>query len=768
MKPYQIPFRKSLAYRQAKGAVITAFIIGIVLSTGQIYLDYFSQKDEINKGISDVLITANRAAFHAAYNLDVAGAEQVCEGLVSNKAIVSASIFDDSGIQIAAVENLPATDSSNLIKLFFGNAQTTENVLIDESIYPKAVGRLVVVVDPSLVADTFIMRSLVVLSSGILRNFALAIGLLTLFYFTFTRPLFQASQPIQKGLTEQKIPMPMNHKDNEIGLLIAAFNDHLQVIQTQNQQIKESNDNLETIVENRTKELEIERQIAITASQDKTDFLAIMSHEIRTPMNGILGMAELLKRNPDHRDKEEYVEAIFQSSKSLLTMMNSVLDFAKYEQGVFELDSITFNLHGLVHSVIFSLNTTAEKRGIDLAEIIGDNVPRYIYGDPEKLRQVFLNLINNSLKFTEKGSITLKIERCKPSSQLNLRLRFSVVDTGIGISSESNQRIFEPYGQEDNTVSRRFGGTGLGLAICKEIVEKQGGVIDFVSQKNKGSTFWFELDFLDKKIDTEKVIVDPRVGYTSMTDLNILVVDDVEINRKLIKGQIEHQPWRTFLAGNGIEALEILDTVKIDVVLMDIHMPVMNGLETTRKIRQREGHSDIKIIGSCAILSTDMRDRCLKSGMDNVVEKPLDMDKLNSTISRLFSDRSDRRISNSPGPEDSLIARQIFNDHCLTLGTEKVRALYIEAEQSAKDLVYKISIAPINDNESLFSMSHALSGLCSNFGFVALGQVANELEKQNNISHDQVEQRPYQISQLGELADATFFELSKILKDIHV
>ena len=253
-----------------------------------------------------------------------------------------------------------------------------------------------------------------------------------------------------------------------------------------------------------------------------------------------------------------------------------------------------------------------------------------------------------------------------------------------------------------------------------------------------------------------------------MTDLNILVVDDVEINRKLIKGQIEHQPWRTFLAGNGIEALEILDTVKIDVVLMDIHMPVMDGLETTRKIRQRGDHSDIKIIGSCAILSTDMRDRCLKSGMDNVVEKPLDMDKLNSTISRLFSDRSDRRTSNSRGPEDSLIARQIFHDHCLTLGTEKVRALYIEAEQSAKDLVYKISIAPINDNEFLFSMSHALSGLCSNFGFVALGEVANELEKKNNISLDEVEQRPYKISQLGELADATFFELSKILKDIHV
>ncbi|MBT3504760.1 MAG: response regulator [Piscirickettsiaceae bacterium] len=744
-----------------------AFIIGIILSSGQIYLDYFSQKDEINKSISDVLITANRAAFHTAYNLDITGAEQVCEGLVSNKAIVSASIYDDNGIKIAGVANSQTYQSNKLIKLFFGDAQTSENILKDTSVYPKAVGRLVVTVDPSLVADTFITRSLVVLSSGILRNFALAITLLILFYYTFTRPLFQASQPIQRGLTEQKIPMPVNHKDDEIGVLIAAFNDHLNVIRTQHKQIKESNDNLETVVEERTKELEVERQIAISASQDKTDFLAIMSHEIRTPMNGILGMAELLKRNADHVDRQEYVDAIFDSSRSLVAMMNSVLDFAKYEQGIFELDSITFNLHGLVHSVIFSLNTTAETRGIALTEIIGGNVPRYIHGDPEKLRQVFLNLINNSLKFTQNGSITLRVDRCDMSSPTHLRIRFSVIDTGIGISSEANQRIFEPYGQEDNTVSRRFGGTGLGLAICKEIVEKQGGKIDFVSQKNKGSTFWFELDFLVGQNIMETDVIDSRAKQTSTMALNILVVDDVEINRKLIKGQIQHQPWRTFLAGNGVEALEILDTVKIDVVLMDLHMPVMDGLETTLKIRQIEEHRDIKIIGNCAILSSEMREKCLKSGMDNVVEKPLDMDKLNNMISRLYNDDVDIELSESFRTDIQLVAKQIFDDHCLTLGSEKVRSLYMEAEESARDLVYKISIAPINHHDLLVSLSHALSGLCSNFGFLALGRVANALEEREQTTNNQMAQKPPQISQLKSLADATSHELKNILKDIH-
>jgi len=449
-------------------------------------------------------------------------------------------------------------------------------------------------------------------------------------------------------------------------------------------------------------------------------------------------------------------------------MMNSALDYAKYEQGIFELESISFNLHGLIHAVIFSVNTTAEKRGIDLSEMIADDVPGRVCGDPEKLRQVFLNLLNNALKFTERGAITLSVERIDRhvASESDIQLRFSVIDTGIGIAQQSQAQIFDPYSQEDRTVARRYGGTGLGLSICKEIIVKQGGSIDFESKKGVGSTFWFDLTFSVADPITYVQSTIPIAIDGQRKALNILAVDDVEINRKLLKGQLEHQFWRTFLAGNGQEALDILDTEKIDLVLMDVHMPVMDGIETTRFIRAMPEHTDIKIIGSCAILSSEMRDRCLEAGMDMVVEKPLDMHKLATSIGQLFPNVDDNTPQHLKANE--FIAVSILQDHCVTLGVKKVRSLYQEAEVSARHLVCTISGWGLDNYELIRGTAHALAGLCSNFGFTALGASACRLQQRDDLSTEYAVDLQSNIAELSELADATFSHLTDVISQFHV
>ncbi len=366
----------------------------------------------------------------------------------------------------------------------------------------------------------------------------------------------------------------------------------------------------------------------------KEAFLANMSHEIRTPMNAIIGFSDILsKRNLGEQEKE-YVRTIKSAGENLLTIINDILDISKIEAGMMTFEEHTFSVKEIFESLNVMLMERAKEKNLELVFTCDDDVPDVLLGDPTRLTQIIINLTGNALKFTQKGKVHVKA-KVRELTHENILLEFSIKDTGIGITPDKLEHIFERFRQAESHTTRKYGGTGLGLSIAKQLVELQGGILSVVSEFKAGSTFSFFIPY-KKSVQALQApeLIEKKFNMEELSKLNILLVEDNQLNVKLILSLFSENNLKVQVAENGSVGIEKLKESSFDIILMDMEMPVMNGYEAATFIR-KELKNNIPIIAMTAHAMAGERERCLSLGMNDYISKPINANLLFEKIYEL-------------------------------------------------------------------------------------------------------------------------------------
>lgn len=387
-------------------------------------------------------------------------------------------------------------------------------------------------------------------------------------------------------------------------------------------------------LERNVEQLEKAKEKVEEGSRAKSEFLSTMSHEIRTPMNAIIGMTNLLVKDNPREDQLEQLEILDFSAKTLLALINDVLDFSKIESGKIEFEEVPFQLEDLLNGVLDSFRFTADKKDVMLYLDVAEELPDVIVGDPNRLTQILNNLVSNAVKFTEEGSVGIVVE-AENKTKNQLQLAISVTDTGIGISKEKQQDIFNSFTQEQTDTARIFGGTGLGLTISKKLVELQDGSIFLESEKDKGSTFKISMPFGIEKNDGQATLsFNQYVAPDSLQGATVLLVEDNAINQKVMTRFLDKWKIEVVVAEDGEQAVEKLKHQVINLVLMDLQMPVMDGYEATRKIRELADNkkSNIPIIALTAAALKEVKENVFASGMNDYLTKPFNPAELQKKL----------------------------------------------------------------------------------------------------------------------------------------
>ncbi|WP_394126778.1 response regulator [Vibrio hepatarius] len=740
-----------IAFRQASFIVLMTFVTGILFSGWQLWYDIKQELTAFDVEIQHKLTAVQHPAAKAAFHVDPDLAGQIAYGLFLDKAILSVEIIADLGADgfseplVSDFVELTPDEKSFISESLLGGEQSYSLDLFLSEEPERRLGILKVTAHPHVRAESFLNRAISTFLLGVLRNGIIAAIAFYYFYSTLSAPIRRLTKDWES--INPVLPSPDDIKgnaaerDDELGRLVRQMKLVLSVMkesvlkrQVMKQELIQVNEKLEERVLARTQELQVAKQEAELATDAKSKFLAQMSHEIRNPMNVVFGLCHLLSNSPLTNKQHTHVDQIHQSSRGMLRLLNDILDFSRIESGKFELESVPFSIAELVQSSFQQFAHLAREKELDFSFENESRTSVLSLGDPLRVEQIVTNLITNAIKFTSAGfvKITLNAEQRREGQ---LWFMVSVHDSGIGLNSEELTQIFDSFSQAETSTSRQYGGSGLGLSISSDLADLMGGEITVKSQKHQGACFSFECQLplalsappeqlRIKVVDTETLALKPR------QTLSILVVDDEAMNRQILSELIQSSDIHCYEASNGIKAIERVNKQHFDLILMDIQMPEMNGLQAAEVIRQRFTSDQLPIIAVTANAFAKDKELALQAGMNTSIEKPIDTAELYNVLQQHlpFSPMIQPSIKHFGGWSGGLIDKEralnrVGYNHALY--KELVETFFAKHSNSVMDMR---SLVDAGDFQAAFALCHAISGSLSNLG-AQLGEQSREVEQ---------------------------------------